>query len=259
LILITHKIGLAAMLVALLAFTFMEGNAMADLATITGTASYRERIALKPGAVLEVELLDISRADAPSQRLASIRIRAAGQVPIPFTLTYDPTLIETNHTYSVSAKLLIDSEVVFRTDTVHPVLTRGAGDTVDVQMVKAASHKARNQVQPAVLTGPTWVAEDIDGQGVVDTPESTITFTADGSAHGSGGCNRFRGSYTVEGEKLTIGPLAGTRRACLPAIMEQEDRFHAALGRTRGYRIDKGLLFLIDDQGAPTMRLRRQD
>ena len=130
----------AAALATMLVLT--AGSAMAELATIEGEASYRERIALRPGAVLEVELLDISRADAPSQRLASIRIRAPSQVPIPFTLHYDPAMIESNRTYAITAKLIVQAKIIFRSDTVHPMLTRGAGETVEILMVRTAAEDA---------------------------------------------------------------------------------------------------------------------
>ena len=50
--------------------------------TVRGTAMYRERIALPPGAVLEVSLQDVSLADAPARELGSVRIEdpEVGQV-----------------------------------------------------------------------------------------------------------------------------------------------------------------------------------
>jgi putative lipoprotein len=245
-----------ATLAAMLILT--AGTAMAELATVEGTASYRERIALRPGAVLEVELLDISRADAPADRLASIRIKAAGRVPIPFTLHYDPAMIEANRSYAVTAKLILGGEVVFRSDTVHPVLTRGAGDSVEILMVRTARAPAPPR-DAAVLVGPTWVAEDIRNRGVIDDLQLSITLTAEGQAHGFGGCNNFTGRYTLDGTTLTLGPLASTRKACPPALMSQEASFHQALGETRGYRFENGLLFLLDAQGASVMRLWRRD
>ena len=211
---LTRAAALTAMLV------LSAGNAMAELATIDGEATYRERIALRPGVVLEVELLDISHADAPSERLASIRIKAQGQ-PIPFTLHYDPAMIEQNRTYAVTAKLILEGKVVFRSDTVHPVLTRGAGDTVEILMVRMAAGNAAppeaataagSSADAAMLVGPTWVAEDIRGRGVIDNLQSHITLTAEGQAHGLGGCNNFTGGYQLEGATLALGPLASTRR-----------------------------------------------
>jgi putative lipoprotein len=243
------------------------GTAMAELATIEGEASYRERIALRPGAVLEVELLDISRADVPAERLASLRIKAQAQVPIPFTLHYDPALIEPGRSYAVTAKLIVEGKILFRSDTVHPVLTRGAGDTVEILMVRAADGDAAppgpataagSSADMATL-GPTWVAEDIRGRGVIDNLQSHITLTTEGRAHGLGGCNNFTGGYMLDGTTLTLGPLASTKKACPPAIMDQEAHFYEALGATRGYRFERGLLFLLDAQGAPIMRLWRRE
>jgi len=105
------------------------------------------------------------------------------------------------------------------------------------------------------LVGPVWVAEDIGGRGVIDFLQSSIAFTETGEVTGSGGCNAFRGRYTRDGSALTIGPLAGTRKACPPAVMNQEAAFHEALGRVRGYRFANGLLYLLDAGGEPVIRL----
>jgi putative lipoprotein len=258
-----RAVALAAMLV------LTAGSAMAELTTIEGEASYRERIALRHGAVLEVELLDVSRADAPSERLASIRIRAQSQVPIPFTLHYDPAMIEQNHTYAVTARLILQGKVIFRSDTVHPVLTRGAGNTVEILMVRTAGRDAASAAPPqeagaasgdaVSLVGPTWIAEDIGGGGVIDDLQSHITFTAEGQVHGFCGCNNFTGGYTLDRKTLALRPLASTKKACPPAIMNQETRFHQALGKVRGYRFQNGLLILLDAESVPVMRLWRRD
>ena len=41
--------------------------------------------------------------------------------------------------------------------------------------------------------------------------------------------------------------------------MNQEARFFEALEETRGYRFDYALLFLLDAQGNPVMRLWQRD
>lgn len=227
--------------------------ASAQGAAITGTATYRERIALPPGAVLEVELLDISRADAPAGRIAAARIEVQGQVPIRFSLPFDPARIEQRGRYSVSARLLVRDQVAFRSDRVNPVLTGGAGREVEILLVRARPEASGD----AGLVGPVWVAEDITGRGVVDRLQSSITFGADGRAYGSGGCNRFTGGYTLEGTSLRIGQMAQTNMACVEAAMDQEQRFHQALGAVRGWRIENGILHLTDDRGATVLRLAR--
>ncbi len=78
------------------------------------------------------------------------------------------------------------------------------------------------------LEGGEWVVEDINEGGVIDMTRVTMTFGEDGVS-GSGGCNSYSGSYEVNGNLLTIGPVAATRKACPPAIMNQEFAFFGVL------------------------------
>ncbi|MGG5822218.1 META domain-containing protein [Falsiroseomonas sp. HW251] len=111
--------------------------------------------------------------------------------------------------------------------------------------------------QPPDPIGPEWVVEDIGGRGIVDRSRVTIAFAGDGRAAGSDGCNRFAGGYTLAGAALSFSALAGTRMACAPALMEQEQRFHAALAAVRGWRIERGFLHLTDGAGATVLRASR--
>ena len=58
-----------------------------------------------------------------------------------------------------------------------------------------------------------------------------------GHASGSGGCNRFAGSYELEGERLWFKALASTRMACDPKVMQAESDYFLALGRTARSRL----------------------
>lgn len=101
---------------------------------ITGTVTYRNRSALPPTAVIEVSLQDISLADAPAKVISTQRIEAGGQQPpFAYELPYDPAQIDPRMTYSVSARITEANELLFISDTVNPVLTRGAPMTdVDI-------------------------------------------------------------------------------------------------------------------------------
>jgi uncharacterized lipoprotein YbaY len=95
--------------------------------TLTGTVTYRERIALPPDAIVEVRLEDVSRADAPAIVVAEQTITSPGQVPIAFSLSYDPSAIEERFTYAVRARITDASgRLLFITTTMNRVLTRGA-------------------------------------------------------------------------------------------------------------------------------------
>ncbi len=69
------------------------------------------------------------------------------------------------------------------------------------------------------------------------TTELTANFEGD-RISGSGGCNRFTGSYQTESSTLSIGALASTRRACEQSIMIQETRYLAALQAAQRYELD---------------------
>ena len=109
---------------------------------------------------------------------------------------------------------------------------------------------------PARLAGTTWLAEDIDGKGVVDRAQSTIEFIDDKRVAGSLGCNRYTGSYSADASGMRFGQLASTRRMCPEALMQQEARFSATLGATRGFRFDRsGAMTLLDADGRTRARL----
>ncbi len=54
---------------------------------------------------------------------------------------------------------------------------------------------------------------------------ATVVIDREGRASGRSGCNRFTSAYTLSGEGLSFGQIAGTRMACPPAKMDTERRF----------------------------------
>jgi len=123
-------------LAVLAAATLTPITALAASA-VTGTASYRERIALPPDAVFEATLEDVSRADAPAEVIGSVRLEQPGQVPIRFEIPYDPARIDARHSYSVRARILDRDRLLFTTDRINPVLTRGHGTEVTLLLVRS--------------------------------------------------------------------------------------------------------------------------
>jgi uncharacterized lipoprotein YbaY len=102
-------------------------------ARVTGTITYRQRIALPPDALIEVKLLDVSRADAPALTIAENMFRPGGrQVPIEFALEYDPRRINNRHRYSIQARIIQDNKPRFISAQPYPVITGGHPNTVNV-------------------------------------------------------------------------------------------------------------------------------
>jgi uncharacterized lipoprotein YbaY len=117
------------------------GNAgMRSRADLNGTVAYLQRIALPPNAIIEVSLQDVSKADAPAEVLDAVQIPSAGrQVPIPFTLHYNPTQIDERYTYTVSARITVGGVLTWISKTQNPVLTRGArADNVEIIVEQVA-------------------------------------------------------------------------------------------------------------------------
>lgn len=104
-------------------------------ASVTGTVSYLPRIAMPSSAILEVTLVDVSRADAPAITLASQgAIFGDRQVPIPFELVYDPDQIDPRFSYAVQARIIVEGQLRFITTTRFPVITQGNPTEVEVRV-----------------------------------------------------------------------------------------------------------------------------
>lgn len=104
-------------------------------ASISGTVTYRLRIALTPEAEVQIELRDVSRQDVEAPLIAKRVIEKPGQVPIAFSLEYDPSLVVPGHTYAVSARISDRGQLQFVTDTRVPVLGIGPPAPVEIVVV----------------------------------------------------------------------------------------------------------------------------
>jgi putative lipoprotein len=67
-----------------------ETGAAGTIRLVTGSVSYRERIALPPDAVIQVSLLDVSLMDVAAKLISEQTIKPRHSVPVPFALEYHP-------------------------------------------------------------------------------------------------------------------------------------------------------------------------
>ena len=226
--------------------TYVDASAMA---TLSGSVTYRQRVALPPDAIVTVRLLDISRADAPADVLAQQTVHAAGrQVPFDFELTYASSDIQANHRYSLRAEIRTpEGGLMWTTDTVAPVLTQGAPtDDVSLMLILV------DPTLSAALAGPTWTLARIEAASSETTTFGggetyTLVFATDGRYGGQADCNRISGTYDQNAESLTLHPGVTTRRACAPT-----SSFNAVLGHlanVTSHRISGGELHLRTASG----------
>lgn len=101
-----------------------------------------------------------------------------------------------------------------------------------------------------LLQGVEWVVEDINEAGIIDRSHVTLNFSPDGRLFGQASCNNYRGDYELTGEGLALGNAAATRKACAPALMEQERRVLATLEAVRRFDFaEDGALVLYAGEG----------
>ena len=106
------------------------------------------------------------------------------------------------------------------------------------------------------LYGLSWIAEEVSGQRVASGVESTLLVAADGKVSGNAGCNGYFGSVIIDGQAMSFGNLGSTKIACPEPAMSQETRLLGALDSTRGYRLQNGVLLLLDGAGTTLVRFR---
>jgi len=121
--------------------------------TITGTATYRERMALPPAAVFEAVLEDVSRVDARAEVIASTRVPSPGNPPIAFTIAYDQARILPGRRYVVRASMLLDGKLQFTTDTAAPVITGGNPNRVSLMLRRVGTRQTAQGSQPTASPG----------------------------------------------------------------------------------------------------------
>jgi heat shock protein HslJ len=91
---------------------------------------------------------------------------------------------------------------------------------------------------------------------VVDNQtEPHIVLNTENRLSGSDGCNRLMGSYVLDGEKLTLGEMAGTRMACAEGAA-QAQAFNEALTKVAIYTVHSDQLELRDATGLVLARFK---
>jgi putative lipoprotein len=248
-------------------------------ASVTGTAMYRERIALTPAAVFEATLEDVSHGGGRGKVIARVRRSNPGQVPISFEIEYNRRRIDPRHEYVVQASITERGRIRFESTSDYPVLTNHHGSRVRI-MMHAVGPARRDEGRPGDtrdrerrtqerrsggraigLTSNRWGLVSLDGRAVtVPAREREPWIELDGRAMkvtGSGGCNRISGGYEGVGSSLRFGRLMSTQMAC--ASLDTERAFFRALERTRQYRIHGRMLDLMDDRGEVLAQLEERN
>ncbi len=220
---------------------------------VQGTFSYRERIALLPGATAVVELRDVSRMDAEAPLIAEQAIALDGRsVPLPFALTVDSTQLNIRHRYAISVRILSPTgALMFTSDQTHLINNAARKQTLEnILLVRVGGSRQRDVNTP--LADSRWRVQSLEGEAVNEPVKMSLSFDDNGRVSGSAGCNRFTGKYDQRRQgRLRFDGLATTRRACVPSVQAQEQQFLRVLGEVHFFAIDteRAALHLMTSKG----------
>jgi putative lipoprotein len=217
------------------------------MGVIEGQVVYRERMMLPPGAAIEVQLQDISKADALATVMATVLLKAEGGPPYPFAIEYDPGRIDPRMRYAIRATISEGDRLLFTTtDYIDPF----SGGPVEVLVRRVAEPVSRSG--PA-LEGTEWQLQMLGGEPASPgAGGKTVDLQLQGEESrvgGFSGCNRYTGSYSREGDAdrgspLSFGPLAGTMMACAEGG-DLERRYLDALAGVTAFRLEGEVLSLL--------------
>jgi len=155
------------------------------------------------------------------------------------------------------ADLATESEWVYRLIMFTHHFTHHSGAALVACLLVAGAERAT--AQTANVKGTTWVLSSLPGRALIVGASPTLQFDAD-RVGGTDGCNSFTTPYTSAGTSLHIGrpgegPVtvsqvgASTSSACPELVSRQATAFMTALTLARSYRLDRGQLQLIADNG----------
>lgn len=118
----------------------MRFSDMLAEAWVSGVVTYRQRSALPTDAIVRVQLLDVTKADAPPIVFGQQTVATRGrQAPFAFEIRYDPRGVSSTATLVVRATITVGERLLFTSPTARRVVTGGypsEGIEVVVQLVR---------------------------------------------------------------------------------------------------------------------------
>ncbi|WP_025819270.1 META domain-containing protein [Shewanella marina] len=102
-----------------------------------------------------------------------------------------------------------------------------------------------------------WHVESAMGKPVIDYSPAQLNFEADGNLTGNNSCNNFFGQYSINGDQVKLMPAGNTMKACVEALMAQEQRVMQAMPEVTTAKMVQGKLELNNAAGKTVLVLSR--
>jgi heat shock protein HslJ len=111
------------------------------------------------------------------------------------------------------------------------------------------------QAPPAAYEGE-WLVEVVDHIKVL--PESRITLTIRGTlVSGAASCNTYRGDFTTENDRVRVGQLLRTMKACDGPRMSEEGDFFTLLQAVVKWEVRSRDTLLLTTRDGRVMTAKR--
>lgn len=236
----------ACLLPAALVLARLPGPAAAD-APLAAVATYRERIALPPGAVLEA-WLEERDGDRAVWVAGAARLAVSGAPP--YAIAFPTDVLPPRA--AVRARIVADGTVWFTSD---PVPLEGAAEPVEILL--RAADRADPANRDAPLGGTEWRFVELGGEALPEgMGPATLSLEPEAGRYAaSAGCNRFAGAAEIDGAQLRLAPGAATKMACPAPLDGAEARLVAMLAAAATWRIEGRRLEVMDGGGRILARL----
>jgi len=213
---------------------------------LQGQAVLSQPFPLPVDAVLDVQLIErgINGRDS-LLLLGRSRSPVRGRSPFAFSLSFLDGAIRPAGQYQLRATIRQADRLLFSSIAAVPI-SPTAATPVRLTLVP---------VLDAPLRGMQWLRAPAASLPVsAEAPRQEQQFRLDPLSReltGSGDCNRFIGSFSLQAASLRLEPAASTLRECEPEVKADEVRFIDALRQVRSWRLDdQGRLQLLDQSGA---------
>lgn len=112
--------------------------AWAEEKTLGGEVFFDQNVTLPKDATATVQLIDVSRADAPAQVIAEQTIDPVSTLPFVYEFSYDDTRINERSSYALTARINQGDTLLYINDVRHIVDPKGAVGNLAVRVIKVA-------------------------------------------------------------------------------------------------------------------------
>jgi len=217
--------GIVIIAAIVAAVLYSQGYISLQTSKLAGTVSYREKIALPAGSEIVAQIRDVTSGQPVV--VAETKITTQGEnVPVPFTISYNPMKISKDGAYDVYATIAIDGQIKWVNIDYTPLLEGGVPKTsVDLMLVFAESS---SQISAPDLSGKVFRAAYFNGAEVPSDANYTLSFNSGTIVAQI--CNMISGNFTINGGFIS-GSLITTEKLCTSpsGIMQVEDAFNSMM------------------------------